>query len=332
MREARFTDAGVELVEAEPRPLRPGWVRLRVEACGICGSDLHMLHRQHPVPDWLVPGHEIVGVPLEGPAHLEDALYAVEPRVWCGHCEFCLRGSRHLCSSGTLLGVGRNGGLAETVDTPHASLHRVPDQVGALAASLSEPLAVCVRATNLARLTPDSRVLVLGAGSIGLLTALLARDRVDRIAITARYPHQQEIAKQWGFVPLAETEADAWAQDNGPDVVIETVGGLAGTLDDSVRLCRPGGRIVMLGVFAGERPVNALALMLKELTLIGSNTYASSERGSEFGTAVDWLGRYPAELASAQTHQFALSDVARAFECAADKRSGAIKVTVLADS
>ena len=331
MRQARFTAEGVRLVEADPRPLPDGWVRLRVEACGICGSDLHMLRGHMPVPDWLVPGHEIVGHPIDGPAGLAEARYAVEPRVWCGSCEFCEAGSRQLCTSGTLIGLGRNGGLAETVDVPAKSLHRVPGELEALPASLSEPLAVCVRAIHLARIETGSRVLVLGAGSIGLLAGLLARDRAETVAITARHPHQQAAAKRLGLVALGEHDVDAWALDRGPDVVIETVGGLADTLEDSVRLCRSGGRIVVLGVFGGSRPINALLFFLKELVLIASNTYGTTRRGSEFASGAALAARHGDELAALQTHQFALSDVGRAFDCAADKRSGAIKVTILPD-
>lgn len=329
MRQTRFSGGGVELVDADPRPLRPDWVRLRVEACGICGSDLHMMRGHAQVPDWLVPGHEIVGVPVDGPAGLAEARYAVEPRVWCGSCEFCESGSRQLCLRGTLIGLGYNGGLAETVDVPQKSLHRVPGDAEALAASLSEPVAVCVRAIHLARIEAGSRVLVLGAGSIGLLAGLLARDRAQSVAITARHPHQQEAAKRLGLLPLSEAEAEGWAASHGPDVVIETVGGLADTLDQAVRLCRAGGRIVVLGVFSGSRPIDALAFFVKELELVGSNTYGTTHRGSEFAVGVELAARYRSEIAPLQTHQFALDAVADAFACADDKRSGAIKVTIL---
>ena len=332
MQQTRFSAGGVGLVEAEPRALRDGWVRLAVEACGICGSDLHMMRGYAPVPDWLVPGHEIVGVPVDGPSGLAEARYAVEPRVWCGQCEFCETGSRQLCVSGTLIGLGFNGGLAETVDVPLASLHRVPGDTEALPASLSEPVAVCVRAMNLARIDSDSRVLVLGGGTIGLLSGLLSRDRAQSVAITARHPQQQEAAKRLGLLPLSEGEVDAWAASHGPDVVIETVGGLADTLDDAMRFCRPGGRIVVLGVFAGSRPINALVFFIKELTLIGSNTYGTqrgSEFPSEFAEGVELAARYRNEIAPLQTHQFELESVADAFSCADDKSSGAIKVTIV---
>ncbi len=332
MQQARWTQDGIELVNLEAEPLREDWVRLRVLANGICGTDLHLYRRElPPLPD-SVPGHEIVGVPVEGPRGLADGLYAVEPRIWCGECDFCGAGDHHLCPNGRVIGIQDPGGLAEQVDVPRPSLHPIDPSVPPLVASLAEPFAVALRAVHLARLEADSRVLVLGAGSIGLLAGLLARDRAARVAIAARYPHQREAAARLGLEPLGENEVDEWTGAFGPDVVIETVGGFADTIAQAVHLCRPSGRVVVLGVFASERSLNALEFMAKELSLIGSNTYGSTRRGSEFRAAVDLLPRYRAELEPLQTHQFRLSSLNDAFKCALDKRSGAIKVTVIPDA
>jgi threonine dehydrogenase-like Zn-dependent dehydrogenase len=303
-------------------------VRLKVAACGICGTDLHLLHGARAGSHGAPPGHEIAGVPLDGPAGLDDALYAVEPRTWCGECIQCQAGRRQLCVSGQLLGIHLPGGLAEFVDTPAVTLHRVPNDVDLGLGSLAEPLAVCVRAVDLAQIESGTRVLVLGAGSIGLLSGLLARDRAERVAIVARHPQQRDAARKLGLEPLAESDVQAWAESFGPDVVIETVGGAADTLATATRYCAPAGRIVVLGVFGQPRPIDAMSLVMKELTLIGSDTYGLGRTGSEFGAATRLLSRYGSELAPLQTHEFPLGEIARAFECAEDKSSGAIKVTV----
>ncbi len=329
MRRAHWTEGGIELTEDEPGPLREGWVRLRVHACGICGTDLHLWRRELPAPAGGVPGHEVVGLPLDGGRGLPDRLYAVEPRTWCGACDLCISGSRHLCAKSSILGLGLPGGLADWIDAPREAVHPVDASVSAGAAAIAEPLAVCVRALHLARPEASSRVLVLGAGNIGLLCGLLARDRADEVAITARYDHQRRAAERLGILPLAEGAAADWALERGPDLVIETVGGGADTLEQAVRLCRPAGRVVVLGVFGGSRPIDALALMAKEIEVVGSNTYGTGRRGPEFRVAVDLLPRYRSELEPLQTHRFSLDAVADAFACAADKKSGAIKVTVL---
>jgi threonine dehydrogenase-like Zn-dependent dehydrogenase len=215
------------------------------------------------------------------------------------------------------------------MDAPAAAIHPVDASVPPVAASIAEPFAVCVRAVRLAQLEAGSRVLILGGGSIGLLVGLVARDRSAEVAITVRHPHQREAARKLGLQPLGEAEVEVWAQDRGPDTVIETVGGSSETLNQAIRLCRPAGRIVVLGIFIGDRPINAFLLMVKELSVIGSNTYGTDRRGPEFRAAVDLIPRYREEIASLQTHRFALEEVDEAFRCAADKRSGAIKVTIV---
>jgi threonine dehydrogenase-like Zn-dependent dehydrogenase len=326
--QARWTEGGLEVVETRPPALREGWVRLRVAACGICGTDLQLYRRDIPPPPGGVPGHEMVGTVLEGPKGLADSLYAVEPLTWCGSCELCQSGRRHLCPRSRILGLGPPGGLAAFVDAPLQTLHAIDGSLPARVASFAEPLAVCVRALHLGRLEASSRVLVLGGGSIGLVTCLLARDRAREVAVTTRHPHQVEAARRLGVEPLDEGGVDAWAAEREPDVVIETVGSRADTVDAALRLARRAGRVVIVGVFSEPRPVSLLALMVKELEVVGSNTYGQDRRGPEFAAAVDLLPRLRSELASLQTHAFPLESVAEGFACAADKRSGAIKVTI----
>ena len=329
MRQARWTESGLEVVDVEPPPLPRDWVRLRVAACGICGTDLHLWRRELAALVGLAPGHEMAGTVLDGPSGLADALYAVEPKHVCGHCDFCVSGRNQLCAELEIFGVARPGGLAEFVDVPASTLHAVHSSVSPLLASFAEPLAVCERAISLARLESDSRVLVLGAGTIGLLSGLLARDRARSVAISARHPQQGEAAKRLGLLPLAESEVKAWAADAQPDAVIETVGGRAQTLLDATRFCRAGGRIVVLGIFSRRAELSGYLLATRELEIVGSNMYGGSRRGSQFRAAVELLPRYAAELAPLQTHRFALAELESAFRCAGDKLTGAIKVTVL---
>jgi threonine dehydrogenase-like Zn-dependent dehydrogenase len=329
LRQARWTEHGVEVAEVAPPPLEADWVRLRVLACGICGTDLHLWRRELPAPLGIAPGHEIAGTPLSGPRGLDAALYAVEPIEVCGICAFCVAGRRQLCEKLSIIGVMRSGGIADFVDVPAYTLHRVHPSVSHRLASFAEPLAVCVRGISLARISADSRVLVLGAGAIGLLSGMLARDIALEVAITARHPQQREAARQLGLVPLAEDDVKAWVRAAEPDVVIETVGGHASTLLDATRWCRAGGRIVVLGLFAKRAELSAYQLATRELELVGSNMYGAGRRGSQFASAVALLPRYAAELARLQTHEFGLERIEEAFRCAGDKSSGAIKVTVV---
>ena len=329
MLQGQWNPDGIAPIEGDAQRIQPGWVRLRVAACGICGSDLHAYRGEFGARHGMVPGHEFVGSIVDGPKGLSDTLYAVEPRTSCGQCDFCVAGRRHLCKAGRLLGMNEPGGMSQQTNVPENRIYAVDPAVAAVPASMAEPLAVCVRAMHLARLDMNSRVLVLGAGTIGLLSGLLARDRCGQVAITARHRHQRETAERLGMTPLAEDAVAAWAREEEPDVVIETVGGEADTLEQAITLCRAGGRIVVLGAFTSRRSLDMLSLMSKELTLMGSVMYGTSERGAEFAAAVSLLPRYQAEIAGMQTHQFPLTSIKEAFETAGDKRTGAIKVTVL---
>lgn len=315
--------------EVELGPLEPGWVRLQVAACGICGSDLHWWHGDMPRPLGTAPGHELAGTVVDGPAGLDDVLYAVSPNVSCGTCPFCRVGQTHLCDRalGRGLGMGADGGLSQLLDVPQTNLAAVTTDDPVVAA-ITEPLAVALRGVSLGDIGPDSRVLVLGAGSIGLAAALLARDRAGEVAITARHPHQAAVAEAMGVTVLGEHDGVAWAKDRGADVVIESVGGAASTLGDAVKACRKGGTIVLLGSFTEPRPVDLSKLMMKELRLQGSFCYGSTRRGPEYAAAAELTGRHETDLRRMTTHQFDLEHVVDAFETAADKTSGAIKVTI----
>jgi threonine dehydrogenase-like Zn-dependent dehydrogenase len=330
VRRATWTEDGLEIVEVEPPPLTDGWVRLKVEACGICGSDLHFWHGHLPRPIGTAPGHEFVGTVIDGPAGLPDARYAVSPNVCCGRCDFCTTGRTNLCRRGGYgIGLGRDGALADFVDAPAVNLAPVPDGVDAVTASFTEPLAVSVRGVGLANLATDTTVLVLGGGMIGLCAALIARARAGLVAITARHPHQQAAAERLGVTVLREGDALPWAKEHRPDVVIESVGGAADTVDNAIRAVRRGGRVVVLGSFGAPMPVDLQTLMMKEVALLGSFCYGTGNREPEFATAARLTGRWRKELQALATHQFGLGDIADAFETASDKTTGAIKVTIV---
>lgn len=323
---------------AVPEP-GPGEVRVRVEACGICGSDLH-LYGQGFFPPETTPGHEPAGViDAIGPdtqAPARGTRVAVEPIRGCGTCPLCRAGRYAICRSSRLAGVHVPGGLAEYLVVPAANVYPVPAELDPRVAALAEPMAVVVHALHRVAFQPHQRVLVLGAGSVGLLAVAAARRLGARdVWVSARHPHQAERARALGATRvLSEAEATTEALDGigreAPiDVVVETVGGQADTLRAAAAAARPGGAVSVVGVFFGQLALDPMPLLLKEITLAWSYCYGEDPaHGADFAEAVDVVAAARDALAPLVTHTVPLDEVARAFALAADRRAGAIKVSV----
>ncbi len=307
-----------------------GEVLVRVHACGICGSDLHYF-TGGAAPPVVCLGHEIAGrVATTAKGVTAGEPVVVEPLLVCRTCARCRAGQPNLCPRLRILGSMAPGGFAELVAVPVETLHRVPAGLSLETAMLAEPLAVAVHASHLAAIGAGERVLVLGAGTIGVLAAFVATRSGASVSVSARHPHQAEAARRLGAVTVIDATRDAvlaHAAVAPPDVVLETVGGTAATLDVALDVVRAGGRIVALGKFTVPIVLPPLRFLMKEVHLTSSMTYCRQGPQSDFATALALLARH-AGLAALVTHTVPLDDVAHGFALAADKRSGALKVAV----
>jgi len=325
-----------ERPEAEPGD---GEVRVAVRACGVCGSDVHSMRRGFTPGH--VPGHEIAGVVercgrgVEGLA--AGDLVAVEPISSCGRCEACLAGQPMWCREARLYGLHLPGGMAESIVVPRHRLFPLDPTLAPPVAALVAPLAVAVHALGRVALASGERVLVLGAGTVGLLCVVAASAAgAGDVWITARHAHQAELARRLGATRVLDArEADRKALDalgraHDVDVVLETVGGRADTVDLAAMALRPGGRACVLGLFDDPLSLNPWPWLARELSLVWSNCYARP-RGAraDFEVAARLVEDERERLAALCTHQLPLAQVQRAFELAADKSSGAVKVTLL---
>lgn len=340
MKAAIWNDvASLDVIDVSKPDPRPGWVRLRVAACGVCGSDLHGYGRPELGWSGMRPGHEISGYvdALGDGVVLDDGgLMAVEPMDSCGHCVSCNSGRHNLCPEVELVGFGLAlpGGLAEFVEAPAHRLYPLPENMSLSVATLAEPLAVCVRAIRLSGLGFGQHVAVIGAGTIGLLAVAAARaGGASSVHVVARHPRQAELAMAMGADATYAT-AEALLKAVGDricDVVIETVGGWATTLMDAVHIAAPGATIVNVGCFEGDTPIPGPMFFAKELVLRASNCYAFDQGKSDFALASVLLADLDTALAPLITHRFSLDDVVPAFETAGDKTSGSIKVQIQLD-
>lgn len=339
MRAAFCTAARRVEIRDVPAPAAdPKGLVVRVRNCGICGSDLHWYVGEFPPPA-VCPGHEIAGEVVEVGRDVEGVSagdsVAVEPLVVCRECPYCRTGNYQLCRRFHVLGMSRPGGLAEYVSVPAYAVYRLPPEMDCELASLTEPTAVCVHAVRLAGVAIGDRVLVLGAGSIGLLSILAARAAGAReVAVTARHAHQADMARRLGATRVfgtdsaGEQERSAWTADCPVDVVIETVGGSANTINEAIEAVRPAGTVAVLGIFTNPPPCAAVALVIKEVRMVGSLTYGRSGPRTDFDVALQLLAAEQTRARALITHRFELEAAAAAFATAADKSQGAIKVTI----
>jgi len=338
MRGVRAAGPEAVAVEEMPRPTPgPGEVVVAIRSCGICGSDLHWWHGEMPAPG-VCPGHEIAGVVADVGAGVTTLRagdrVALEGISSCGVCRWCQAGTYNYCRRLGLVGITIPGGFADFVGLPARHCFPVPDGVDFATAALSEPLGVAVHGVRLGGLELGQRVLVLGAGTIGLAAVAAARaGGAGEILVTARRPQQRAAAKALGADVILD-DADAGALQEAAsaspvDLVIETVGGGADTLDTAVMACRPGGTVVVLGVFTRSVTFPALFCVAKEVRIQGSMVYNRVAARADFEIVEDMLARDGKRIGEALvTHRFPLDDIDRAFRTAADKTSGSIKVTI----
>jgi len=338
MRAAACREPGKVLVQEAPVPEPgPGEALLKVSRCGICGSDLHWYHGGIPIPQ-VCPGHEISAVVADvGPGvstvKAGDRV-AVEGIRVCGTCSYCRSSDYQRCRMVGMIGMTIPGGFADYLVTSPRHLFAIPEAVDDETAQLTEPLAVSVHALRLAGLEIGQRVLVLGAGTIGLTAIAAARaGGAGEIVATARRPQQKKAALALGatrvFDPADSGELMSWCFDNPADVVGETVGDPASSLGDAVNCVRPGGTIAIVGVFMQQPQLNALFLMMKEARLVGSLCYGATGSRADFEIALDVLARDGETLRREMvTHRFPLDRIQEGFEAANDKASGSIKVSI----
>jgi threonine dehydrogenase-like Zn-dependent dehydrogenase len=282
-------------------------VLLDVGSASICGSDFGYV----ALGVTATLGHEFGGT-------VDGVPYAVEPMLWCGRCEQCLTGHTQRCTdNGGIIGFTVDGGLADHIRLPRATLLPLPDGLAAEDSCLVETASVSWHGVRTADPEPGERVVVVGGGAIGLMAVAAAKSRGAEVALEARHPHQRAAGERLG----ATTPTGEY------DIVIEAAGSESG-LVRCAELARPGGRVVLLGVYFSHVPVPGVATLLKELTWKGAMAYCTHDGVRDFAEAAALLAATPDLADTLITHRFPLDDAAEAFRVANDRAAGAIKVVL----
>ncbi len=306
----------IQPVEVEQPLPAEGEALIEVEACGFCGSDLGIVHGVHPrAKAPLTIGHEFCGRVVEvrgggGEVRTGDRV-TLYPLISCGRCYVCRTGNPHVCRTLRLYGIDTDGAMARFVRAPANQLVKIPEAMPARVGALLEPFAVGLHAVSRTEVRREDTAVVLGAGPIGLITALSLRlAGVERIFVSEVQPYRLALAASLGFRAVDSADAAAAIREatggEGADVLFECAGypPVALQMTDMVR---PRGVIVNVGVFKKPAEVNLQAVNFRELTIIGSRVYTLDD----FRRAVELSSAAPLE--QLVTHEFPLSQVSEAF-------------------
>jgi 2-desacetyl-2-hydroxyethyl bacteriochlorophyllide A dehydrogenase len=262
MKAMAIVDGKLEAVERPVPAFGSGEVLIAVERCGICGTDLHLRHRHEA--DNLVPGHEIAGVIADigpGVSGLQPGQrVSVLPSARCGTCPPCRRGDVQLCLNQWTgaLGFGRDGGYAEYVAVPATSCYPALNGMTATQAALVEPYSVAIHGVSLGAPKPGDEVVIIGAGPVGLFSvAAAAACGVESITVVEPSRRRAATAAAMGANRVL---SDVNELDDGEasdrSVVLEC-SGAKGMIEQGIRVARPGGTVVILGV---PSPAEVLAI------------------------------------------------------------------------
>ena len=305
----------VEVVDL-PAPTGDG-VRVKIASAGICGSDLHLVASDFALPHTL--GHELAG-------ELDDGRQvAIEPIDPCGQCERCVRGDYNLCRLGPsmIYGSGRDGGMAEEVRVPERALVLLPPGISAKDACLVEPLGVAEHGMRLADVRADTRIAVIGGGSIGLCAVAAIAGRGPHPTLVARHDSQREAGAKLGG-RIAETNDE---NEGAYDVVVDAAG-TPSALQQALGLCRPGGSLLLLATYWEGFELPGFLLCMKEVRIVPASMYGRSGATRDIDRAAALMASNPEIATTLITHRFPLEAAQEAFKTAGNRAAGAIKVVL----
>ncbi len=325
---------GVLRLEERQHPGRaPGEVLVRIRRVGVCGTDLHIFSGNQPYLAYpRVMGHELSGVVAEAPAEsgfaAGDVVFVI-PYVSCGHCNACRAGKTNCCRNIQVLGVHRDGGMLDYLSLP-GSLVRKADGVTLDQAAMVEFLAIGAHAARRAAITPGQTALVVGAGPIGLATALFAAEAGAHVVMLDG--REDRLAFARSHLPIANTvilgsddEATLSALTDGDffDIVFDATGNPK-AMERGFGFVAHGGRYVLVSIVGATLSFSDPEFHKREMTLLGSRN-ATPE---DFDTVVRAMraGRVPTDALA--THRLSLNEVPDRFPELLDPANGVVKALV----
>ncbi|KKQ29881.1 MAG: hypothetical protein A3H17_01785 [Candidatus Levybacteria bacterium RIFCSPLOWO2_12_FULL_37_14] len=308
-------------------------ILMKVKKVGICGTDLHIYNNGMNVPLPLVLGHEFVGDIIKignNVTNIKVGDRAVaEHVIGCGKCSYCSQGKKNLCKAPTIIGINRQGALAEYLPIPSDLIFKLPTEFSYDEGVLIEPLSIAVYAVRKAGVDVGDKVAVVGQGPIGLLVDFVAEasggtvfgfDKHDNRITYAKNIH--DISKGFNI-----TQADFLKQFkeeavDGADIVFEAVGSDT-SVELAIELARSGGKVIVLGVFEHNVTINMMNIVKKELQLYGSWTCVFS-----FEETMLLMKSQKLDANQLITNRYSFQDSIKAFQEAASDKGNRIKSVI----
>ena len=316
--------AGKHKYELKDMPVpQPGEkdVLIKVDVCGVCGTDAHIYEGTFPADFPVIIGHEFAGVVQEVGEEVKNFRIGdpvtVDPNTTCEKCEWCRKGQRHLCPDLVNLGIKANGGFAQYAKVKETYVYHLPEDLDLESASFTEPLSCCLHGIDLTQIKLGDSVIILGAGPIGLLMVQLVKiSGAEKVISVDPMKKRRNLAIQLGadlaLVPTATNIVKSVEQffDGKADRVIECVGS-SHTQEDSLSLIKPGGRVVWFGVAnpKAEVRINPFYIYRNEIIVLGSfvNPY-TTER------SIKLLSTGRIKVKDLITHRFGLDQLDEAMQ------------------
>ncbi len=331
----------IEVREAEMPDCPAGYVRIKVEYCGVCGSDVHFYSFGEPAfPDVypFIPGHEFAGRVVEvgeGVTKLKlGDRVAVEPGIFCGKCEWCKKGKYNLCEHVKFLSAPRaHGAMREYVSHPADLCFKLPDNMSSMEGALVEPLAVGLNSVLKSGIQMGQTAVVLGSGCIGLVTIMaLKAAGVTDITVCDLFDIRLQKALEVGAARVINSgEVDPIAEvlkctgGIGADYVYETAGNRV-TAAQSIDMAKRGGIIMQIGNVVGETSLNLQKLVDKELTIQTNFRYRNV-----YPAAIDAIASRRIQVKNIVSSIYPLADAMQAFEDCISKKQTMVKAVIKFD-
>lgn len=296
-------------------------VLIRVKQIGICGSDIKAYYGKHPyIKCPIVQGHEFSGVVAAKGRKVEglklDDKVTVRPQLVCGRCYLCKRGDYHICQNLKVIGCQAEGAAQEYLKVDMDLVVKLPRKMSFEEGAMVEPVAVAVHALGKASRVKGCKILVLGAGTIGNLTAQVARALGARsVMITDLSSYRLKIARECGIDHMVDVSRTSLSEQleksfgpGGADLILECVGAES-TINQAIEVARKGTEIIVVGVF-DEKPRTDVGLVQdKELKLLGSLMY----KAEDYQTAIRLINSGRVRLKPLMSRTFSFEDYPEAY-------------------